>query len=295
VTTWSNPKCNFFESGRDKERVLAGCGHVRRGLRAAIVTTLSAAIAAAILLAPSGDAVGGGIQATVSDPDRTVGPLFSGGLAADHKCTASVLSAGRDLLLTAAHCLVGTGAGVQFVPGYDGTAAEPTPYGVWTVTRTWVPAGWLENQDPDHDYAILQVTDLDVGGRSASINETTGGNDISVPLFGPPSRRVTVEAYNAGSDDAPIRCTASADLHQAIPSFGCEGYSAGTSGAPWLQDTGFAGRRVVVGVIGGSFQGGCLDSVSYSPKFDWDVVALLLRATLNLRPDDVPAAGDNGC
>ncbi len=55
------------------------------------------------------------------------------------------------------------------------------------------------------------------------------------------------------------------------------------------------GAPVVVGVIGGSFQGGCLDSVSYSPRFDWDVVALLLRATLNLRPDDVPAAGDNGC
>lgn len=274
---------------------MAGCGQARRGLRAAIATALSAAIAAAILLAPPGDAVGGQLQAVASDPDRTVGPLFPGGVAGGHRCTASVLSAGRDLLLTAAHCLVGTGAGVQFVPGYDGTAAAPTPYGIWTVTRTWVPAGWLANEDPDHDYAILQVTDLDVGGRPASINETTGGNDISVPLFGPPSRQVTVRAYNAGSQDAPIRCTASADLDQAVPSFECAGYSAGTSGAPWLLETGSRDRRVVVGLIGGSFQGGCSDSLSYSPRFDWDVVALLLRATMNLRPDDVPAAGDNGC
>ena len=57
----------------------------------------------------------------------TVGPLFFDGLANDHGCSADVIAApSRDLVLTAAHCIEGTGAGITFAPGYlDGA----TPYG----------------------------------------------------------------------------------------------------------------------------------------------------------------------
>jgi V8-like Glu-specific endopeptidase len=130
------------------------------------MTAVGSMIAAGLLLTPTGDAAEAGLQAVTSVADPTVGPLFENGLATGHSCTASVLNAGRDLLLTAAHCVTGTGAGVQFAPGYDGTSGDPTPYGVWTVTRTYVPTPWLQDQDADHDYAILQVADLDVDGRA---------------------------------------------------------------------------------------------------------------------------------
>ncbi len=266
---------------------------VVRARGSTVMTAIGSMIAAGLLLTPTGDAAEAGLQAVTSVADPTVGPLFENGLATGHSCTASVLNAGRDLLLTAAHCVTGTGAGVQFAPGYDGTSGDPTPYGVWTVTRTYVPTRWLQDQDADHDYAILQVADLDVDGRAESINEMTGGNDI--PLFQQSTGLVTVPAYNAGANDAPIRCVTSATVDQPVPAFTCGGYSSGTSGAPWLRDSGDPGRRVVVGIIGGPYQGGCWDSVSYSPKFDGGVFALLLRATLNLQPDDVPAANDSGC
>jgi len=148
---------------------------VVRARGSTVMTAIGSMIAAGLLLTPTGDAAEAGLQAVTSVADPTVGPLFENGLATGHSCTASVLNAGRDLLLTAAHCVTGTGAGVQFAPGYDGTSGDPTPYGVWTVTGTYVPTRWLQDQDADHDYAILQVADLDVDGRAESINEMTGG------------------------------------------------------------------------------------------------------------------------
>lgn len=70
-----------------------------------------------------------------------VGALFSGDLEGGHFCTASVVrSGGRDLILTAAHCLSGDGdTDVVFAPGYRNGRA---PYGLWRVTRTFVPGTW---------------------------------------------------------------------------------------------------------------------------------------------------------
>jgi hypothetical protein len=51
----------------------------------------------------------------------------------------------------------------------------------------------------------------------------------------------------------------------------------------------------LVGIIGGFQQGGCTDSVSYSPAFDNQMIDLLSRAVRNLPGDDVPPAGADGC
>ncbi|MCW2597625.1 MAG: Trypsin, partial [Jatrophihabitans sp.] len=70
----------------------------------------------------------------------TVGPLFFPSLLGlgptlglPHYCSASVVrSAGHDLVLTAAHCVYGTGLATEFAPGFhDGVS----PYGVWAVRR----------------------------------------------------------------------------------------------------------------------------------------------------------------
>lgn len=217
----------------------------------------------------------------------TVGPLFRDGLSQDHECTASVVaSPARDLILTAAHCVTGTAAGYQFVPGYDRGRA---PHGVWTVTHVYVDPSWVSSQNPQHDYAILQVA----GRHGVRIQDVTGANLLGVaPRSG---TRITDVAYNAGIDDQPIRCGTSTYRTDGYPSFNCHGYVGGSSGSPWLSAVPGTQLKAVRGVIGGLHQGGCFEFTSYSSAFTGDVYRLLARATLGIHPDSVPAAGGDGC
>jgi hypothetical protein len=89
---------------------------------------------------------------------------------------------------------------------------------------------------------------------------------------------IRLTGYPDGAADAttclgtPTRASAGA-LRVA-----CTGFSAGTSGSPWL--TGPArGTGTVVGVIGGYQQGGDTPDVSYSSYFGADVRQLYLRAS----------------
>ena len=100
--------------------------------------------------------------ATSSAPIPAVGALFvpsvlgsSVALGLPHECSGVVVdSPARNLVLTAAHCLAGTGIGYDFAPGYhDGVA----PYGVWAVQRIYVDPAWSLRHDPHADYAFLQV------------------------------------------------------------------------------------------------------------------------------------------
>ncbi len=221
----------------------------------------------------------------------TVGPLFRSGLSNRHGCTASVLtSPHRDLVLTAAHCISGTAAGYQFAPGYD---AGKTPYGVWTVTHAYVDPSWVSSQDPQHDYAILQVADQERGRRVIGVQDVTGGNRLG---FAPrPGQRVTDVAYNSGINDQPIRCTVPTYRTSGYPSFNCHGYVGGSSGSPWLARVPGTRTTLVKGVIGGLHQGGCFEYTSYSSAFGIDAYRLWLRASLGLDPDTVPTAGGDGC
>lgn len=247
---------------------------------------LSAGPAAADPGAPPGTPT-----ATAFDGTPTVGPLFRNGLTSRHGCTASVIaSPHHDLLLAAAHCVSGTAAGWEFAPGYD---AGRTPYGVWTVTHAYVDPDWSRSQDPQHDYAVLQVAHQRHGGRTVGIEDVTGANALGqAPSDG---RTITDVAYNSGIDDQPITCTTTAYYTDGFPSFNCHGYVGGSSGSPWLATLPGSDRSVVVGVIGGLHQGGCYEYTSYSSAFGPDVYALLFRATLGLHPDTVPDAGSDGC
>jgi len=77
-------------------------------------------------------------SAHTSQEAPRVGALFLRAGHGNHYCTASVVSSpGRDLLVTAAHCINGGDGGgyrsdVVFIPGYrDGRA----PHGIWTPAR----------------------------------------------------------------------------------------------------------------------------------------------------------------
>lgn len=219
-----------------------------------------------------------------------VGPLFFGPLDEDHGCSASVVhSPGHDLILTAAHCTQGTMAGVLFAPGYIN---GKTPEGVWRTTRVWVDPKWVNSQNPQDDFAFVQIAPKRSGGRSVNIEDVTGANVLG---FAPrPGARVTVPAYPAGIDDAPIGCTAKISYTQHYPTFDCYGYFGGTSGSPFLLTS--PGRpAVVTGVIGGLNQGGCYDWNSFSSAFGLDTLRAYVRAVVHARADISPTAGSDGC
>jgi hypothetical protein len=236
-------------------------------------------------------------EATV---EPTLGPLFLSGLDQPHNCSASVLaSASHDLVITAAHCLVGSGAGVQFVPGYrDGNA----PYGVWTVTQAYVDPAWTADQDPRYDVAILKVRPQQRGGRPVGVQDVVGANRLGVvPADG---AAVRVPAYALGLEDEPIGCQSPLYRTEGYPGFDCPGYVGGTSGAPFLLPEAPAPTAasaadsdgdVIVGVIGGLHQGGCSDDTSYSAPFGPAVYQLRQRASAGLTPDVLPPAGSSGC
>jgi trypsin len=265
-------------------------------IRRALTAVLAASGAAAVLLVPGSAALAdptpppGTPTATSFDGVPTVGPLFHSGLDVAHSCTASVLASPRgDLIVTAAHCVSGTAVGWSFAPGYD---EGRTPYGVWTVTGAYVEPGWLGDQDPDADLAILSVADQRWHGRTAALQDVTGGNVLEpAPRTG---TTITDIAYNAGIDDQPITCTVPVYYTDGYPSFNCHGSVGGSSGSPWLSR--LPGHRYAVrGVIGGLHQGGCYEYTSYSAPFDGGALRLLARAAAGGPADTVPKAGGDGC
>jgi hypothetical protein len=198
-----------------------------------------------------------GVTTVVAATARTarVGALFpadrSSRLRGGHFCTASVVhSPHRDLLVTAAHCLSGTGR-LVFVPGYrDGRA----PYGVWKVEKTYLPDGWAKGQDEDSDVGFAVVAE-----RYGKRVEDVVGADRFVTGTAIGATAVTVTGY-PDSREVPISCTNKPTAHSRTQQrIACPGFTGGTSGSPWVN-----GDGDVVGILGGHEEGGATANVSYS-------------------------------
>ncbi len=271
---------------------LAGCsGHTGS------VTTSAAKISAEQTSAPA-SASAGRVEPTVRpapDPHTiaTVGALFPAGVTSAHTCTAAVVtSPAGNVILTAAHCVSGSGAGLLFVPGYDNGRA---PYGSWTVTRAYSAGGWKSGQNPKLDYAFLVVRPVGTNRTPGSVQSVVGANALAArpPAVG---AQVTVAGYRFGRDDPPLICNTTVYTTQGYPSFHCPGYVAGTSGAPWIAGLD-ASRRAgtIMAVIGGLHQGGCSPDTSYSAPFTSAVSQVLARAVAAGRGDDFPVPGPDGC
>jgi hypothetical protein len=198
-----------------------------------------------------------------------VGALFPAGrgsrLVGGHFCTASVVhSPRRDLLVTAAHCLSGTGE-LVFVPGYrDGHA----PYGVWKVDKTYLPDGWAKGQDEDSDVAFAVVA----GRTGKGIEDVVGGNRF-VTGTATGATAVTVTGY-PDSREVPVSCTNKPAAHSRTQQrIECPGFTGGTSGSPWVD-----GDGKVVGILGGHEEGGATADVSYSVVLGGEAAALYRTA-----------------
>ncbi len=218
-----------------------------------------------------------------------IGALYANASATTHGCTASVVhSAHGDTLITAAHCVTGSGAGMVFVPGQRGARAT---YGRWTVTAVHLAARWTSRQDPDDDVAFLTVAPRTIAGVRTEIEHVTG----AFALGATPGRgvRVAVTGYPAGAANDPITCSTTTYLTHTFPSFDCRGYVAGTSGSPWLRTT--KTGTEIVGVIGGLNQGGCYDYTSYSSPLARDADDSYRRASRHAPADVAPQPGGDGC
>ncbi len=191
-----------------------------------------------------------------------VGALFIRDAGGDHFCTASVVtSPGRDLLITAAHC-INSGQGgsyrqdIVFIPGYrDGQ----TPFGIWTVKRLLVAPQWISGSDPSLDVGFVTLEPHD----GQNIQDVLGANQLGIDSGYQYLVRVT--GYPA-SADAPITCVNWTSRQSASQlRFDCGGFTGGTSGSPWVTHFNPQTRSgTIVGVIGGYHAGGDKAAISYS-------------------------------
>jgi V8-like Glu-specific endopeptidase len=234
------------------------------------VITILAGIVAGFTL---GSAAGRAAQTTAAKT-ATVGALFAratSGRLTTHFCTGSVVdSPAGDLVITAAHCLIGrTAAQIAFVPDY---AHGKHPYGVWDATKIIEDPGWASASDPDDDFAFLIVHRP---SSSAAIQTLTGGEVLGVGA----SAWQTVEVSGYPDNlDGPISCqNAARDYNATQFEFDCGGFTDGTSGSPLLAPAGPLGQTVI-GVIGGYEQGGNTPSVSYAAKFSTRMATLYQTA-----------------
>jgi V8-like Glu-specific endopeptidase len=203
-----------------------------------------------------------------------VGALFttSNGKLATRFCTASVIHSPRgDLLITAAHCVTGTQGTIAFVPGYANGSA---PYGIWYVTRVYTDQAWASSSNPDDDVAFLTVSQHNA---IVPIEDVTGAEKLGIGL--PSNERARVVGYPNGANE-PVFCNNWTRAFSATQlEFDCDGYTDGTSGAPFLvQVDRTSGQGTVIGVIGGYEEGGDVPSVSYSVTFGRNVSSLYRTA-----------------
>ena len=194
-----------------------------------------------------------------------VGALFVRAPGGNHFCTAGVVgSPGKDLLITAAHCINGgnnsTGyrSDIVFIPDYrDGQE----PFGVWEPAKLLVARQWADSSDPDYDVGFVVLKPH--GDRN--IQEILGANRLGTDLRY--QYLVHVTGYPASSS-APITCVNWTSRYSDTQlRFECAGYTGGTSGSPWVIR--FSPRShtgTIVGVIGGYQEGGGTASVSYSVR-----------------------------
>ncbi|MDJ0379978.1 hypothetical protein [Streptomyces sp. G-G2] len=207
-----------------------------------------------------------------------VGRLFVMKDGGAYFCTASVVaSPGHDLVLGAAHCLMGADTRqVAFVPHY--TAGNPRPYGMFPVLKVWVDPRY-QQQGPDLA-ATLDVAFARVGpnDKNIAVQDQVGGNRLitgdgyehdAIRLIGYPASaarpRVCVNRTTRFTSDDPASPGSFLQIN-------CTGYPGGTSGGPFLKNYD-PGTRTgeVVGVIGGWKTGGPGPDTSYSSYFGTDV------------------------
>ncbi|MEV0986066.1 trypsin-like serine protease [Streptomyces sp. NPDC049949] len=203
-------------------------------------------------------------------PAAFTGALFEGGVQGDHFCTATVVhSAGKNLIVTAGHCLLAGkhgDAGAVFAPAYANGGA---PYGAWTIEEVFEDSRWSEDSDDDYDLAFARLAP-DASGRN--IEDVTGA--ATLDTTGRSGEEITVTGYPADRK-VPRTCTASAIRETPTEQrFDCADFPGGTSGSAWLAKDG-----KIIGIL----TGGDTDDVSTSTILGEYAAQLYAKATATAR------------
>ncbi|WP_157879811.1 trypsin-like peptidase domain-containing protein [Streptomyces yangpuensis] len=221
-----------------------------------------------------------------------VGRMFLVKGGGSYFCTASVVaSPGRNLIISAAHCLTGADTQqVAFVPQY--TRARPRPFGMFPVLRSaagrskiWIDQRYRTqgvNRAAALDVAFAQVGP---GPKGFRVQDVVGGNRL-VTGAGYAHARATLIGHPSTAARPRLcvnRTTKYTSTDSRIPGsflrIACTGYPGGTSGGPFLlRLNGRTGTGDVVGVIGGWKTGGDRPDVSYSSYFGADIRKLYEKA-----------------
>ncbi|GAA2626983.1 MULTISPECIES: trypsin-like serine peptidase [Streptomyces] len=199
-------------------------------------------------------------------PAAFTGALFTNGLDSDHFCTATVVSSpGRNLIITAGHCLLEgdqSGGSAVFAPAYANGVA---PYGTWKIQQVYEDDRWAEGTDDDYDLAFARLAPDDKG---RTIEDVTGGAVLDTS--GRVGEEVTVTGYPADRK-VPRTCTSVAvresDTQQR---FDCADFPGGTSGSAWIARDG-----KIIGIL----TGGETDDVSTSTVLGEYAASLYAKAT----------------
>lgn len=184
-------------------------------------------------------------------PAAFAGALFEGDVTGNHFCTATVVhSPGRNLIVTAGHCLLAgrpDGSGASFAPAYaDGQA----PYGTWKLAEVFEDPRWAEGKNDDYDLAFARLAP-DASGRN--IEDVTGA--AALDATGRTDEQVTVTGYPSDRK-VPRTCLSRAvRLSATEQRFDCADFPGGTSGSSWIAADG-----KIIGVL----TGGDTDDVSTS-------------------------------
>ncbi|MGW2523812.1 trypsin-like serine peptidase [Streptomyces sp. NPDC001617] len=208
-------------------------------------------------------------------------------------CSGSVVrSPGRDLVLSAGHCLRGySGASprrnLAFVPQYhDGRK----PFGVFPVRANgvYVPQEYYdlgEHAGAEYDYGFA-VTEPNQDGTP--LEEATGGVQL---LTGTGYRHAPVRMIGyPGGAEKPLECWSRTTRWDSddpaepgsYPRIACDAFVDGTSGGPMLVP--WPGGWAVIGVIGGYHTGGYTPQISYSAYFGRSVRVLYADAVIGVPP-----------
>ena len=194
-----------------------------------------------------------------------MGALFAREPGGDHFCTASVVdSPGRDLLITAAHCINGgKNGGYRRRPRVRprATGTGQAPFGIWEVAKLLVAPQWAKLLQPATSTSASSSWRPHDG---RNIEDVLGANRLHLDTGYRYLVRVT--GYPDGAQ-APIACINWTSREGASQlRFECGGYTGGTSGSPWVTRFNPRTRNgTIVGVIGGYQEGGSTADISYSP------------------------------
>jgi V8-like Glu-specific endopeptidase len=224
-------------------------------------------------------------------PQSAAGALWTPLAFNYHSCSGVVVhSTRRDLVATAAHCMVGTGSGYTFAPGFTNGAS---PYGRWTARAVWADSHWKRHDSARYDLALLAMKPQHRGGKLVQLEDVVPGARLASAA---PAAGTAIEAlgYGAGVRGSAVDCRTTTTLTGVSPTFACPGFVSGTSGGPWFADAATA-SPVIVGLTGGLHQGGCVDDVSYATPLGAWSDALLARAEHRTRGDALGFPPGDGC